>query len=151
PVESGTYAVVPRVRHAIGPLDQRLEQLRLVQAAVAFVYSYSGRPDGRPYLEFEHATMVVLTPALVPTMLVGQRRSNEHEQPPKRTELVSGFEGIYNFVHHFWAATGSRVYPPLPHLTINLGQDLSSDWEQICEIAWYQLLFKTLSTPASEI
>ena len=40
---------------------------------------------------------------------------------------LPGYEGRYNFRNPFWVARGSRLYPPVPHLSLNDSQNLAWD------------------------
>jgi hypothetical protein len=42
-------------------------------------------------------------------------------------EETEGYTGLYNFRHHFWVAKGSRVYPPVPQISLNMAQSLAAD------------------------
>jgi hypothetical protein len=42
-------------------------------------------------------------------------------------DLAPGYDGMLNFIEHFWVVKGSRVYPPVPHITLNISQDLAAD------------------------
>ena len=60
--------------------------------------------------------------------------------PDHRGE-VPGYHGLYNFRHHFWVTAGSRLYPPVPDIALNISQDLAADIGQfIHQSLTYQFL-----------
>jgi hypothetical protein len=66
----------------------------------------------------------------------------------KRGE-VEGYSGLYNFRHPFWAAQGSRLYGPTPHVSLNHAQNLAHDIiEATSRRVDYELLVRLLEKPA---
>lgn len=148
-IKTATYAVVPfiDVDHP-GP---DLEYLSRVQAVVAYEYASPHEIFGDPFLSTEHASLAIFSPGRVSLSLV---RPEHHVQAigsgsfvPDGRHWVEGYTGLYNFRHHFWVAKGSRLYGPMPHLTLNISQDLS----ELEHLADYhpdlKLLFAALSGP----
>jgi len=37
-------------------------------------------------------------------------------------DFAPGYDGMLNFMEHFWVVKGSRVYPPVPHITLNISK-----------------------------
>ena len=44
---------------------------------------------------------------------------------------MAGFHGIYNFRDQFWVGEGARIHGTLPHMTLNISQDLAHDMAAI--------------------
>ena len=63
---------------------------------------------------------------------------------PDEWHHVPGYQGRYNFRHSFWVVKGSRLYPPVPHIGLNLAQDLAGDLESFFSAPQYQLLPRLL-------
>lgn len=129
-IRSATCAVVPPV-----DLTYSLPQapaLFNIQAVVAYLYASPHEVFGTMFLSTEHASMAVLTPGTVMDSLI---QPDFHvEQVGRKPALnadefgrVRGYDGLYNFRHHFWVAPGSRIYGPEPTLTLNHSQDLAVD------------------------
>jgi Apea-like HEPN len=65
--------------------------------------------------------------------------------------MVDGYRGLYNFKHYFWITKHSRIYGPLPHLTLNIEQDLSQDLEYTNISANHlQLLVNIIDKPVTD-
>jgi hypothetical protein len=47
------------------------------------------------------------------------------------TELVPGYVAIRNRTTQFWVAEGSRIFPELPHITLNFSQDLFDNLQEL--------------------
>jgi hypothetical protein len=61
------------------------------------------------------------------------------------------YQGRYNFRHPFWVIKGSRLYPPVPHICLNISQDLASDLgHYFSEAANHHLLLELLREPPAE-
>jgi hypothetical protein len=129
-IRSGSYTAVPYVD--LNSWPPILDDLARAQAVVAYFYSVPHQTFGDPFLTIEHASLVIFSPDMITPSLV---RSEYH------TDLVGedfcrdsadmlhlpGYHGLYNFRHHFWAVKGSRVFGPMPHVTLNISQDLCLD------------------------
>jgi hypothetical protein len=115
--------------------DAFLRELEHLQAIVAYCYSAPHDTFGLPFLRFEHSSLVIFSPEPVFADLA---RPEHHvdalnpREPLTRDNFgrVIGFRGLYNFRQHFWATEGSRCYPPVPHLGLNISQNLCSDLHQ---------------------
>ncbi len=130
---SASYAVLP-------PLDldkdddSSREELERIQAVIAYCYSAPRHTFGDLFFHFEHASLAIFSPEPVTTFLV---RPDHHvvavgDLPPLSPDewhRVPGYQGRYNFVHPFWVTKGSRLYPPVPHITLNHSQNLAHDVE----------------------
>ena len=135
-IRSASYAIVPFVDLTYSMPD--VPYLSNVQAVVAYMYAAPTDVSGRSFLTSEHATMVVFTPDRVSSLLV---RSDVNVEPigdlPAPVDIgsrgVPGYAGLYNFRHHFWVVPGSRIYGPMPHLTLNHQQDMSMDIKMAVE------------------
>jgi hypothetical protein len=150
-IKSASYAVVP----IVDPLRRfpDIEHLSNVQAVVAYLYASPHEIFGDVFLTSEHASLALFTPGQVPFSLV---RPDFHvsavdggsDLSPDKRGMVPGFSGLYNFRHPFWAARGSRIYGPQPHLTLNHAQDLSNDvWSATSGRPDYAYLFQRLLSP----
>lgn len=147
-VRSASYAVVSFVDMDYPQQDPHLEQLRRIQAVVAYCYSQPMSIHGDVFLSAEHAALAVFSPTQVFSHLV---------QPEHHTELVgkhdlpeadqfgrmNGYAGYYDFKHPFWVVKGSRLYPPMPHIGLNISQNLAADldlylsrWPHFNTILW---------------
>ena len=153
-IRSASYAIVPLIDLTYSVPD--VPHLSSVQAVVAYLYAAPTDVYGRSFLTSEHATMVVLTPDRISPLLV---RSDVNVEPigdlPAHVEdglqSVPGYAGLYNFRHHFWVVAGSRIYGPMPHLTLNLQQDLSMDIRMAVERrSGLGALLRLLNGPVTE-
>lgn len=144
---SASYAVLPRID--VDRLDQtQVRDLVDLQAFVAYLYASPHESFGDLFLSSEHASMAILTPGAVSEFVV---RPNHHVVDlgesltfDERHE-AQGYTGVYNFRHHFWVAKGSRLYGPVPHPSLNIAQDLSSEVERVSAGREdYRLLFDLL-------
>ncbi len=128
-IRSASYAIVPFVN-----FDYKVDvtRLSLIQSAVAYLYAIPHQIFGDPFLSTEHASMAVFSPGQVsihltqPTFHV-DATEDCLDLSPRERGLVPGYAGLYNFKYYFWAVRGSRIYGPMPHLTLNHAQDLSAD------------------------
>jgi hypothetical protein len=153
-IKSATYSVIPFVDLNEPIVD--VEDLKRVQAVVAYCYASPRHEFGDLFLSSEHASMAIFSPGRVPVDLVDPDSNVEVIGAPLdlgAEELgdVEGYSGLYNFIHRFWLAKGSRLYGPKPHLTLNYSQDLSSDLDfKIDARIDYRLLSELLQKPATE-
>lgn len=127
---SASYAMLPEI-----DLDEHgppLRELQDVQAIVAYCYSAPDPSSGDPFLKFEHASLAVCSPEPVSILLVRPEHHVEQVLPnstliPDSSHDVIGYYGRYNFRQPFWVAKGSRLYPPVPDIGLNISQDLGHD------------------------
>jgi hypothetical protein len=150
-IKSASYAALPFVDLTHEPID--LQNVRNVQSVVAYCYALPRHEFGDLFLSSEHASMAILTPSKVSIYLVrpdfhvdvigpaSGLGADEHGQ-------VDGYAGLYNFRHYFWAAKGSRLYGPRPHITLNHSQSLCIDLARFIQGRTdYRLLIKLLEKP----
>lgn len=129
-VKSASYALLNSID--IYGNDDQLVQLARVRAVLCYLY-------GSPHEIFDH---VALTPEQVSLVVVVPDRVSIHitrsehhtdrvmteaRAEPDRFGYVPGYRGLYNFKHYFWLEPGTRLYPPIPNLALNIQQDLYTD------------------------
>lgn len=148
-IKSASYAVIPFVDLNQSPID--VEYLINVQAVVAYHYASPRHEFGDIFLSSEHASMAIFTPGQISIFLVRPDFNVNIVEPLTDLETdnhgnIDGYKGLYNFRHYFWAAKGSRLYGPMPHMTLNLSQDLYYDCTRASEKRVdYRLLMDLLS------
>lgn len=147
-MKSGSYATVPFVD--FNDPGEALEPLARIQTLIAYAYA-SAPIHAEPFLSTEYCSVALFSPTEVPYSLVypdhhvaSVRQSPP--PPPNERHTTPGYHGLYNFHHHFWVAKGSRLYAPVPTITLNISQDLSSDLYYI-ERVDLALLITALLTP----
>jgi hypothetical protein len=129
-VRSASYAMLPRL--VLDKTDPGVPELERIQAIVAYCYSAPRHAFGDIFFHAEHASLAIFSPQPVTTFLV---RPDHHvlaagDLAPLEADewhRVPGYEGRYNFRNPFWVAKGSRLYPPVPHISLNDSQDLAWD------------------------
>jgi len=153
-IKSASYTLIPYI-----DMDQpKLEigHLKNIQAVIAYCYASPRHEFGDIFLSPEHASIAIFSHRQVIKSLVFPDFNvvavqNSFLAPDNRGE-IEGYAGLYNFKHYFWAAKGSRVYGPIPHLTLNHSQDLSFDVARAekarCD---YRLLLGLLRKPITQI
>jgi hypothetical protein len=128
-IRAATYAMVPPVDLAED--EPCLRELERVQTIVAYCYSAPRLTFGDLFLHLEHASLAVFSPEPVSVFLVRPDHNVESlgkdSLVPDQWHRVPGYHGRYNFRHPFWVTKGSRLYPPVPHITLNMGQNLAHD------------------------
>jgi Apea-like HEPN len=155
-VKSASYAIVPGLE--VHSADRRLVELEHVRDVVAYLYSAPHQVFDTVFLSPEEISLVLFTPSCVSVFLTRPEHHTESISPdagpePDRFSYVPGYNGIYNFRHHFWVEPGSRLYGPKPHMTLNISQDLHVDLEhRMTGRSDTQVLLgllKNVDTPAS--
>jgi len=154
-IRSASYALLP-----VLDLDNRdcavMKELECLQAMVGYCYSAPHPTLGKPFFYFEQASLALFSPEPVPIFLL---RPEHHVMPASPTppltqdewHRVIGYQGRYNFRHPFWVARGSRLYPPVPHIGLNISQDLASNLGQaFTEAPKHYLLPQLLLRGANE-
>lgn len=129
-IRSAAYAMLPSLD--LDKAESKLKELEHVQSVVAYCYSSPHPTFGDPFFHFENASLVVLSPQAVSEFLVRPEHHVEATDPSvslgsDRWHNLPGYRGLYNFRHHFWVARTSRLYPPVPHMGLNIAQDLAHD------------------------
>lgn len=129
-IRSSAYAMLPSLD--LDTAEPVLEELEHIQSVVAYCYSSPHPTLGDPFFHFENASLVVLSPQAVSEFLVRPEHHLEATDPTvslgaDKWHNLPGYRGLYNFRHHFWVAKTSRLYPPVPHIGLNIAQDLAHD------------------------
>lgn len=154
-VRSASYAAVPYVD--LNHWSSVLDNLARAQAVVAYFYSVPHQTFGDPFLTIEHASLVVFSPdSVMPSLVKSEHHADlvgeDFCPEPGDVRHVAGYHGLYNFRHHFWAVKGSRVFGPMPHVTLNISQDLRIDLgERRTGRPEYDLVPELLLRPESEV
>lgn len=148
-IRSAAYAILPAIDLDKDEVELAVAQLERIQAVVAFCYSHPHRTFGKPFFSFEQASMVIFSPEPVSIFMVRPEHhvvaTGEQEQPQEDDwHRVPGYYGRYNFLHPFWVAKNSRLYPPVPHIVLNQSQDLAYDLGSCFQSKRYRLLPKLL-------
>jgi hypothetical protein len=153
-IRSASYAMLPQL--VFDNTDTRVPELERIQTIVAYCYSAPRHSFGDIFLHYEHAGLAVFSPQPVTTFLV---RPERHVSPvgalpaleADEWHRVRGYEGRYNFRNPFWVAKGSRLYPPVPHISLNDSQNLAWDLRTALEErAQHQFLPTLIQEPLSE-
>src|SRR2546426_7916345 len=142
-IKSAAYAMLPAV--AVDRPVPCLRELEQIQTIVAYAY---GSPDptfDKTFFHFEQASLAIFSPEPVIIFLVRPDHNVESVAPdsgltPDEWHRVPGYEGRYNFRQPFWVAKGSRLYPPVPHISLNISQDLSRDLAEGFQLPQHHLL-----------
>jgi len=152
-LKSASYALLPAVD--LDKPDLTMQELERVQAIVAYCYSSPHPTFGDPFFHFEHASLVTFSPEPVTTFLV---RPDYHVEAdpgflltPDKWHRVPGYHGRYNFRHAFWVVKGSRLYPPVPNIGLNISQDFAHDLVSSFSQPHHQLLPQLLAQPSTII
>src|SRR5579883_339057 len=111
-----------------------LQYLYEAQTLINYLYATPHPSRGEPFLHSEHASMYVFQPSSVCTGLIWPNDpqidngvENLSQEPLPTDRDIDGYEGVLNGTSTFWVTMGSRLYPPVPHLTLNISQDLAFD------------------------
>jgi hypothetical protein len=152
-IQSAAYAMLPAL-----DLDQNepcLQELKRVQAIIAYCYSAPHPVLGDPLLHYEQASLAIFSPEPVSIFLVRPEHHVETAAPhstliPDEWHRVPGYEGRYNFRHPFWVVKNSRIYPPVPHIALNISQDLAHDLHWFLQEPQHNFLPELLQQPATE-
>ena len=151
---SASYAMLPPLD--LAKTDPGVAELERIQAIIAYCYSAPRHTFGDIFFNSEHASLAIFSPQPVTTFLV---RPDHHvlpavELPPLQADewhRVRGYEGRYNFRNPFWVVRGSRLYPPVPHISMNDGQTLAWDLSRaFAEGPQHHLLPTLIPEPLSE-
>ena len=146
-IKSASFAITPRIDLTYQTFEA--EDLLDIQAVVAYFYASPRHSFGDLFLTPEHASLAVFTPEHLFTSLIRPDFHVAEEPPTVRLEAdkldkVWGYAGVYNFRHPFWVAKGSRLYGPMPHMTLNQSQDLSHELGALPSRLDYDLLLELL-------
>ncbi len=116
--------------------EKKLRHLYEAHSLIAYLYS-SPQQYSDVFLTFEHSSIFVFHAQDVPSPLVWQGTYLEPRvkrlvaAPTVEARNIPGFEGLRNRTVMLWVTAGSRIYPELPHTTLNFSQSLSSDLYQL--------------------
>jgi hypothetical protein len=129
-IRSASYAMLSPLN--LDADEKCLRELERVQAIVAYCYSGPRQTFGDLFFHFEQASLAIFSPEPVSIFLVRPEHhvvttDDNRTLAPDQFHRVLGYQGRYNFRHPFWVAKGSRLYPPVPHLSLNDSQDLAWD------------------------
>lgn len=149
-IRSASYALLPALD--LDKAEPPLRELEHLQAVVAYCYSAPHPTLGDPFLHFEQASLAIFSPEPVPIFMVRPEHHVQEVAPSPKLDAdqwhrVPGYQGRYNFRHAFWVTKGSRVYPPAPHIGLNISQDLAHDLGRILESPQHHLLSELLQQP----
>ena len=74
---------------------------------------------------------------------------------PKSLDYEPSYNGFgpvrLNFMEHFWTVKGSRIYPPVPHITLNISQDLAANCAEFLQGGTGYELVRLLTDDARHI
>jgi hypothetical protein len=152
-IRSAAYAMLPAL-----DLDKNepcLQELKRVQEIIAYCYSSPHPTLGHPFFHYEQASLATFSPEPVSIFLVRPQHHVDAIAPdstltPDEWHRVPGYRGQYNFRHPFWITKNSRLYPPVPHIALNISQDLAYDLSQFLQQPPHNLLPGVLREPGTE-
>jgi hypothetical protein len=152
-IRSASYALLPALDFSKS--EPCLHELEYVQTIVAYCYSAPHPTFGDPFFHFEQTSLAIFSPEPVPIFLV---RPEHHVEAtavnslptPDQWHRVPGYAGLYNFRYAFWVARGSRLYPPVPCIGLNISQDLAHDLDMFFRSPRHHLLPELLRQPETE-
>jgi hypothetical protein len=153
-IRSPTFAVIENVDiHA--PQSEKMLLLRRIQDTVSYLYTVPHPILGRVFLSPEHASLAILIPEnRVPVFALHAPHGVLPELVPPADfgdMFVKGYRGLYNFRNYFWVTKDSRLYGPMPQLTLNISQDLHHELERIDqEVPHLGVLLQLLNKPIGE-
>jgi len=151
-VRSASYAVIPQIQ--VFGLFQIPEVLKRVHGLVAYLYGMPDDQFGGPFLGYECATLLMLTPNRVDRILIESEHHTILDEPIAiawDNDCAPGYNGMRNFMEHFWVVKGSRVYPPVPRITLNISQDLAADYVRFLQEGTGYELARLLTDDARHI
>lgn len=151
-VRSASYTVIPPL-HDSGVL-QIPELLKRMHSLIAYLYGTTNDQFGGPFLGYECATLLVLTPGRVSRFLVEPEHHTILDEPIAiawDNNFAPGYHGMLDFTKPFWVVAGSRLYPPVPHITLNISQDLAADCGQFLQGGTGYELVRLLTDDARHI
>jgi hypothetical protein len=153
-IRSASYALIPFID--LQRISTPLIELERIQAVVAYCYAKTSSVFDDPFLSYEHASLAIFSPGSVPVPLVNPAHHTialETRDALSKDEQLSiaGYSGLYNFKQHFWAAKGSRLYPPVPHISLNISQNLSRDIAEYHRWPEYRLLERVTKVRLSTV
>lgn len=129
-VKSASYAIVTDIE--VHSASQKLQHLEAIRDVVAYFYSAPHDIFDAVFLHPETASLALFQSGPVSTFLARQEHHTETVSPgkgpaPDAFHNVPGYRGIYNFRHSFWVEHRGRLYGPMPHMSLNISQNLQAD------------------------
>jgi hypothetical protein len=156
-IRSATYAIVPFIDlEGTDKYSATLEDLAHLQAVIAYFYASPHPIFCDPFFKYEHASLAIFSPGQVPIFMARPDYHVEWVGPENSLKQddrgdVPGYRGLYNFKHHFFATSGSRLYPPFPNVALNMSQDMAADLNQFMyESSHYPLLMALFEKPRTD-
>ena len=127
-IKSASFAITPQIDLTYRTFDAG--DLIDIQAVIAYFYASPRHSFGDLFLTPEHASLAIFTPEHIFSSLIRPEVDVEVAQPTipldaDKLGKVRGYAGVYNFRHPFWVSKGSRLYGPMPRMTLNESQDMS--------------------------
>lgn len=153
-IKSCSYAIIPFLDLSEKGID--VTSLTKAQAILAYFYANPRHESGSLFFYSEHASIAILTPSKVSKYLMNQDFHVESieetvAQTSNNRSEIDGYAGLYNFRHHFWITKESRLYGPIPRLSLNQSQDLFTDLEYAStKRIDYRLLLKIANSRKTE-
>ena len=146
-IEKATYSITDRIDLEYLSNISELDTIGEIETLVAYLYASPRYEFNDLFLTPEHANTLVLTPNRVSTALLREHFNvvnlDGTENPNTESfEDVDGYDGILGLRHHFWVASGSRVYGTIPRPVLNISQDLFVDVQRSLNRADYRFLFQ---------
>jgi hypothetical protein len=154
-IESGSYTLLPKLVHLRSDNAPILKKLKDIQTVLAYCYSAPHPSMGHTFLPLESSDFLTFTPDRVTDFLVwpeyhtvdlspGDRASGKVDGVPN---TYIGYNGERNFVAPLWVVPGCRVYPSIPHLVLNISQNLVGDVQDFAHSNTYGGMFELLQRP----
>lgn len=135
-IASATFAIAPEID--IDRQGATVDLLADIRAVVAYAYSAPHDVFDDILLSPADVTLVVLYPREVSAYLVYPNHhtipvqgSLERRVAADEREMLPGYAGLYNFSEPLWVARGSRLYPPKPQPTLNIQQDMATNFSSL--------------------
>lgn len=115
----------------------QVDRLWEAQAIIGYLYTSPHPLFGDPSLTAEHATFYVFWPYRFFSSLLwpmdGDLVEYVGQQPIPQQGDLDGYMGYVNGNANapLWVTPGSRIYPPHPHLVLNIPQNLALEIEEV--------------------
>ena len=119
------------VPHNVKEREGLLRQLHEAQLLIAFLYT-GPHPSGGVFLSSEHNSIFIFRVKEVSPLLVWPGQSDDRVKLSADfvklpQAMIPGFEGTRDGRAWLWVTAGSRVYPEIPNVTLNVSQFLADD------------------------
>jgi hypothetical protein len=157
-LKSGSYTLLPKLVHLESDNAPTLNRLRDIQTVLAYCYSAPHPSMGHTFLPLESSDFLTFTPDRVSEFLVWPDYHAIDLSPDDRADTkvegirhtYLGYSGYRNFVAPFWIVPGCRVYPSIPHQSLNMAQDLAADVQDFGHSNTYGGILELLQNPETE-